>query len=188
MKALAGLACALTLFGSQAAAASEAYIVPDAATPWVFQGIVSMGKGGLGLTCNATIEISGANDAADTSAPFSHSDVSGLSATIGFSGGFLGICAAYMVDPVPSGSVSYAGGVFTFQNVSLTTFPAGGCRGDLRFEWDENASPQTLSVLQELAPVTGEPCAFNGLIDLVSPATGDARAPGDPDHDPHQNI
>lgn len=185
---LAVLVSSIALLGAQTAVASEAYIVPDAATPWVFQGFVSTGKDGIGLSCVTTIEISGSNDAADTSTLFSHSDVSGLSATISFTGGPLGLCAVYMVDPIPAGSISYSGGVFTFRDVSMTSYPGGGCAGDLRFTWDESMSPPALLVEQTLPSAYGDPCAFLGFAELVSPTSGDVRAPGDPGHDPHQDI
>lgn len=186
-KAFAILAGAAALCSSQTVAASQAYIVPDAATPWVFQGVIEIYKG-IPLSCNATIEISGTNDASDTSIPFDHSDVAGLSATITLSGGFLGLCYVVTVDPIAAGNISYSAGVFTFHDAFVTTYPAGDCQGDLHFAWDESANPPMLTVEQELPPVLGQPCSLLGLVELISPGAGDVRAPGDPDHDPHRDI
>lgn len=183
-KAFKLLASSAALIGSQVVAASEAYLVPDAASPWVFQGVVNTYKG-INLSCDVTIELSGPNDAADTVPSFDHSDVSGVSAAITLSGGAFGLCLAFAVSPIPAGNVSYSGGILTLHDVFMTTYPGGDCRGDLHFAWDESSVPQTLMIEQELAPVTGQPCAFMGLLDLTSPGSGDIRAPGDPDHDPH---
>ena len=184
-KALAFLASSTLLLGSQVAAASEAYIVPDAATPWVFEGVVSVYKG-IELECDAVVEISGTNDAADTSPNFNHSDVSGLSATITLSGGLFGLCSSVNIDPIPAGKISYSGGTFTLEDVFVTTITPGNCQGDITAAWNESA--QTLSVSGTLPAVSGSDCTMDGVLDLTSPSSGDARDVSDPDHDPHQNI
>ena len=184
-KAFAFLASSVALLGAQTAAASEAYIVPDAVSPWVFEGTVNVSKG-ISLTCDAVVEITGTNDAADTSPSFNHSDVSGLSATITLSGGAFGLCSSVVVAPIGAGDISYSGGTFTLHDVFVTTITPGNCQGDITAAWNEGA--QTLSVSGTLPAVSGSDCTMSGTLDLTSPSSGDVRDVNDPDHDPHQNI
>ncbi|RXZ64296.1 hypothetical protein [Pelagerythrobacter rhizovicinus] len=167
--------------------ASAPYIEPAATPAWVFEGEVDVSKG-INLTCNATVTISGPNDAADTNPPFSHTDVSNLSATIALSGGTLGLCGSVNVAPIPAGDISYtssgsSGGTFTLHNVFVTTITPGNCQGNITAVWNEAA--QTLSVSGILPAVSGSDCTMDGLVDLISPASGNASAPGDADHNPN---
>lgn len=181
-KAILTLMSSVALLGAQTAAATEAYIAP--AAPWSFSGTVNVNKG-IALTCNVTVDLSGPDDASDTSPPFSHTDVANLSADITLSGGFLGLCASVSVDPVPAGNISYAGGTFTLHDVFVQTITSGDCQGDLVGTW--NGGAQTLSVSGSLPPATGgNACTMSGTLDLDSPASGEISDPTDPGHAPHQ--
>lgn len=189
-KALTVLASSIALLGSQAALASEAYVVPDAATPWLFQGTVTVSKG-ITLNCNVDLEISGPNNSADTpSAPFDHTDVDNLSATITLSGGLFGLCSSVIVAPIGAGNITYTSssdttGTFALNNVTVTTITPGNCAGTITGAWSQG-SPSTLGVSGTLPAVSGADCTMNGSLDLVDPSNGDVRGPSDSDHNPHQ--
>jgi hypothetical protein len=189
-KALAVLASSIALLGSQTAMASEAYVAPDASTPWLFQGTVTVSKG-ITLTCNVDLTISGPNNAADTpSAPFSHTDVDNLSATITLSGGLFGLCSSVVVAPISAGNISYTrtsdtSGTFALSNVFVTTITPGNCQGTIYGAWSQGGT-STLGVSGTLPAVSGSDCTMNGSLNLIDPADGDVHAPGDANHDPHQ--
>lgn len=172
--AFAVFASSIALLGAQPALAGEAYIIPDAVTPWVFEGIVTFNQG-VTLLCNATIELSGPNDAPDISPQFDHTDLSNLGATITLSGGLFGICSGVTVQPVLPGDISYAGGTFTFTNVDI--FFTSSCSGTLTGVWNEGVSPQTLTVSLSSG------CTMGGALDLVGPSSGNAVGVLDGDHD-----
>lgn len=184
-RTVAFLVGSVALLGSQTAMASAPYIAPAATPSWVFEGgNVNVSKG-IDLTCNATVTISGPNNAADANPPFSHTDVSNLSATITLSGGLLNLCNSVNVAPIPAGNITYtsngsSGGTFTLHDVFVTTITPGNCEGDIGAAWNE--STQTLSVSGILPAVSGSDCTMDGVVDLTSPASGDASAPGDAGH------
>ncbi|MCW4462302.1 hypothetical protein OK349_11350 [Sphingomonas sp. BT-65] len=181
-KAFAFLASSVALLGSQTVAAQEAYIVPDATSPWVFTGTVDVNKG-IALTCTAEVEITGTNDAADTSPPFNHSDVAGLSATITLTGGLFGLCSSVNIAPIPAGKISYSGSTFTLHDVFVTTITPGNCEGDIVATWNEGL--QRLSVAGTLPAVSGADCTLDGDVDLDTPSSGNAVEPGDGDYNPN---
>ncbi|WP_423606399.1 hypothetical protein [Sphingomonas sp. MS122] len=178
-KAFAFLASSVALLGSQTVAAQEAYITPDATTPWVFTGTVDVNKG-IALTCTAEVEITGTNDSADTSPAFNHSDVAGLSATITLSGGLFGLCSSVNIDPIPAGKISYSGGTFTLHDVFVTTITPGNCEGDIVATWNE--SLERLSVSGTLPAVSGSDCTLDGDVNLTNAITANAVEPGDGDY------
>ncbi|MGV2495149.1 hypothetical protein [Pelagerythrobacter aerophilus] len=184
-RAIALVVSSVALVGSQAAMANHPYVVPPATTPWVFQGEVHVEKG-IELDCNATVTISGPNDAADTSPAFNHSDVENLSATITLTGGTLGLCSSVNVASIPAGDISYvstgnSSGVFTLHDVFVTTITPGNCEGDITAVWTE-AGVDTLAVSGVLPAVSGSDCQMEGTVDLTSPSSGNTSAPGDSDH------
>lgn len=189
-KALAVIASSIALLGAQTAVASETYLKPAATPPWVFTGTVNVNKG-IALTCNVTLEISGPEDAADTSPAFSHTDLRHASATITLSGGFLGLCSSVIVSPIAAGDITYSGnassGTFTLNNVFVTTITPGNCQGSISGTWT-HGSPSTLGVSGTLPAVSGSPCTMNGTLTLDDPGDGSVSTPGDPGHDPHKNI
>jgi len=177
------LVSSIALLGAQAASATAPYIAPAATPSWVFNGDVDVFKG-IALTCDTTVTISGPNDAADTNPPFSHTDVSNLSATIDLDGG---LCPLVNVAPIPAGNVTYDNGTFTLHDVFVTTITPGNCEGDITAVWDEAA--QTLSVSGTLPAVSGSDCTMNGTLDLISPSSGNASDESDADHNPnHRNV
>lgn len=178
-----GLASALALLGTPALA-SDPYIVPDAVTPWVFEGVAFFSKGGPVLNCIAQIEISGPNDRNDTSPAFDHSDVSNLSATITFSGGPVGLCGTVTVDPILAGNVSYSGGAFTFHDVTIYT-TSSSCVGDITGTLDDSVSPASLAISGTLPGIFSPACELVGGLELVSPGSGNAVESGDWDYDPN---
>lgn len=138
---------------------------------------------GIALTCDVTVDLSGPDNASDTTPPFSHTDVDQLSADITLSGGFLGLCASVSVDPVPAGNISYSGTTFTLHDVFVQTITSGDCQGDLVGTWTGSG----LSVSGSLPPATaGNACTMNGTLDLDSPSSGEISDPSDPGHAPHQ--
>lgn len=176
-KILAFLASSAALLGAPTVAASEAYLVPQAA--WIFEGSVSV-TGGITLICDATIELSGPNDAADMSPTLGHSDLSGISATVTISGGTFGLCSSATVQPIVAGDVSYASGTFTFDNV-LMSFWGRSCSGTLTGAWNEAGFPQTLTVSSALSGG----CTISGVLSLTSPGSGNAVGAADWDHHPN---
>lgn len=190
-RTVAFLVGSVALLGSQTAMASAPYIAPAATPSWIFNGDVDVYKG-IPLTCQTTVTISGPNNASDTNPPFSHTDVSNLSATITLAGGTLNLCNVVEVAPIPAGSITYAsngasGGTFTLHDVFVTTITPGNCEGDIAAVWNESA--QTLTVSGTLPAVSGSDCTMNGTVDLTSPASGNASGAGDADHNPnHGNV
>lgn len=186
-RTVAFLVSSVALLGAQTAMASAPYVVPAATPAWVFEGSVDVEKG-IALTCDTTVTISGPDDASDTNAPFSHTDVSSLSATIDLSGG---LCGLVNVAPIPTGSISYvssgaSGGTFTLHDVFVTTITPGNCEGDITAVWNESA--QTLTVSGLLPAVGGSDCMMDGDVDLISPSSGNAVGETDADHNPdHRN-
>lgn len=184
-RAIALVVSSVALLGAQTAMASAPYVEPAATPAWVFEGEVDVYKG-IALTCNATVTISGPNNAADTTPPFSHTDVANLSATIDLAGG---LCPLVNVAPIPAGDISYAstgssGGTFTLHDVFVTTITPGNCQGDITAVWDEVG--QSLSVSGILPAVSGSDCTMDGDdIALVTPASGNVSANGDADHNPN---
>lgn len=170
-KAFAYLAGAAVLAGSPAPAWADSYVIPDAVTPWVFEGGGTFSAGAV-FTCYATIEFHGSDDSGDSSPSFSHTDIDNLGATITFSGGLFGICGIMVVAPIAAGDISYARindttGTLTFNNVSATFATNPACTGSLEAIWDEAA--QSLTLTSMLA----SPCVIDIEGVLVSPAPGD---------------
>lgn len=187
---VAFLAGSAALIGSPMAAASEAYLIPDAATPWVFSGVVDVSKG-LALTCNVELVIHGPNDGADTFPAFDHTDLDNASATITLWGGSFGLCSLITVAPLRPGDISYVrtsdtAGTITFHNVYATTITPGDCYGDIMASWDQSLGE--LTVVTAIPGVSGPVCNMTGLLQLVDPIPGDVRHELDSDHDPHQNL
>lgn len=183
-KAIALLVGSVALVGSQPAMANHPYITPQA--PWTFTGMVDVEKG-IALRCNATVTITGPNDAADTTPPFNHTDVQNLSASITLTGGTLGLCSAVNVAPIADISYVSTGnssGVFTLHDVFVTTITPGNCEGDITAVWTEG-SPDTLAVSGVLPAVSGSDCLMDGTVNLTSPSSGNTSAPGDSDHNPN---
>lgn len=173
----------IALPGSSSVLASEAYVVPDAVTPWIFDGTIYVSRT-VPIPCRFGIVLSGPNDRSDTSPPFDHSDVSNLSGDIEP----LGFCRSILqIAPILPGDITHSNGSFTFHNVYLTE-PAGTCLGDLTAVLNETASPPLLTISGTLPASSGPPCTLSGTIELYQPGTAEVREPGDPDHDPHQNI
>lgn len=186
-RVFSGFVGAFALLGTQAAA-SEAYVVPDASSSWILTGTMVIDKG-IALTCNVTIELNGPNDAADIAPPYDHTDASNLSASITFSGGVLGLCASLIVDPIGWGNVTYtstgsSSGVLTFHNVFLTTTTPGNCAGSLGFAWNE-ASPPALTITGRLPAISGLDCKISGTAELASPIDGNIVGVVDGDHKPN---
>lgn len=180
-KAFAVLAGSIALLNAQAAVAQD-YLVPDAVSPWLFQGVVNVNKG-IALTCDVDLEVSGPNNAG--SPAFAHTDLPNATVTITLSGGFLGLCSSVIVNPVGPGNVTYArtsdtSGTFSLNNVFVTTITPGNCQGTITGTWTQG-SPSTLSVSGTLPAVSGSPCTMSGTLDLIDPAGGDVRDTGDSD-------
>lgn len=189
-KAFAFLASSAALLSSQVVVASEAYIAPAAI--WNIQGVITISKA-IPLTCNMVIELDGPDDSADTDPSFSHTDIGrSLSGSITLSGGILGLCSSIIIDPISPGDITYTrtsdtSGTFSFNNVFVWTIEPGNCQGTITAQWTQGW-PSTFAISGTLPAVSGANCVLNGTLDLVDPVEGDIRAPGDSDHDPHQNI
>lgn len=165
-----------------APALSEAYVVPDASTPWEFWGTVSVSEGSFPAPCTAHIVLYGPNDRNDISPPLDHSDVSNLSATIELHG-FYGISNSMILSPILAGNISYSSGSFTFHDVSLT-HPSKYCQGHLTGVLDEMASPPVLTVSATLWSWVGTDCILSGAVELYQPGSAEVRGPGESDHNP----
>lgn len=160
-------------------AVADSFVIPDAVTPWVFEGGGTFSRGAT-LTCDATIELSGNNDSADTPTPFAHSEVSGLTATITASGGLFGICASAVIAPITAGNITYSPtsnttGILVFSNVNAVFF-GHACTGTIIALWDE--ATQALTVSGSL--LNG--CSMNVDVNPVSPRFGDIVSVGDGNH------
>lgn len=175
------LAGTVALLGSQPAL-SEAYVVPDASTPWEFWGTISVSDGSFAVPCTAHIVLDGPNDRGDTSPPFDHSDVSHLFATIELQG-FYGVCNSITLSPFLAGDISYSNGSFTFHDVSLT-HPSKYCQGDLTGILDGMASPPVLTISGTLWSWVGTDCILSGAVELSQPGSAEAHEGGgsDPNH------
>lgn len=184
-KVLTFLASSIGLFSAQTVAASDAYVVPDAATPWEFQGTINVSESGgpFPLTCQAYISFSGPNDRYYDYSSFDHTHVANLSATIQLSG-FFGLCNMMVIAPIPAGNITYSGGSFTFHDVSLN-HPSKTCDGDLTLVLDETASPPALTVSGTLYSIYGSNCILSGTVELSEPGSAEVRAPDDPDYEFH---
>lgn len=186
-KAFAILAGSAALLVSQAASASD-YIIPNA--PFTFEGSVNVNKG-IPLTCDVVLTVSGPNDSGDSSPAFNHTDLANATIDIVLDGGFLGLCASVIVDPVTGSDISYTrtndtSGTFALTNVFVDTPTPGDCLGTITANWSQG-TPSTLSVSGTLPPATPGTanCTMSGTLQLTSPSGGDVRDSGDSDHGTH---